>query len=150
MSLTTDPQDPRLGKYNPDRKGQDEAYLVLSAEERAKGFVRQVRTSYVHKGQRPKYPTRELTADEHERYDQYGYVLYESYPADGSAGCVGRFWTKEQLNSGCGITTTMGLALAETYARDPKFYGATYCCGCGAHFPVDQFTWSGTDQRVGS
>jgi hypothetical protein len=22
----------------------------------------------------------------------------------------------------------MGRALSETYARDPKFYGATFCC----------------------
>lgn len=150
MSLTTDPNDSRLGKYDPERKGMDETYLVLSDEERAKGFVRPVRKSYVHKGVQPKYPTRELTADEHERYDQYKYVLYEPYPKDGSSGCVGRFWTQEQLNSGCGTLTTMGTALAETYARNPKFYGATYCCGCGAHFPVEQFVWDGTDQVVGS
>ena len=44
----------------------------------------------------------------------------------------------------CGVTTTMGLAIAETYARDPKYYGATMCCFCGGHFPVGQdgeFTW---------
>ena len=44
----------------------------------------------------------------------------------------------------CGVVTTMGLALAETYARDPAFYGATYCCGCRMHRPVGQhgeFTW---------
>jgi hypothetical protein len=34
----------------------------------------------------------------------------------------------------CGVATTMGLALAETYARDPSFYSGTYCCGCRKHF----------------
>jgi hypothetical protein len=150
MTFTTDPQDPRLGKFQPERKGQDEAYLVLSEDERAKGFVRPVRRSYVHEGKRPKYPTRELTSQEHEMYDKYGYVLYEQYPEDGSMGCVGRFWTKEQLESGCQVTTTMGQALAETYARNPKFYGATYCCGCSSHFSVDEFVWAGSSDRVGS
>lgn len=53
----------------------------------------------------------------------------------------------------CGVVTTMGTALAETYARDPTFYSGTFCCGCGAHFPVGedgQFVWSGTDEKVGS
>lgn len=50
----------------------------------------------------------------------------------------------------CGGATTMGWALAETYARQPTFYGATYCCDCMAHFPVAEFTWAGTDQLVGS
>lgn len=46
----------------------------------------------------------------------------------------------------CGTVTTMAPALAETYARDPKFYGATFCAGCRAHFPVGssgQFDWEG-------
>ena len=40
--------------------------------------------------------------------------------------------------------------IAETYARDPKFYGGTYCVSCRMHRPVAEFTWDGTDQRVGS
>lgn len=36
----------------------------------------------------------------------------------------------------CGVVTTMGLAIAETYARDPTFYGGTYCAGCRDHFPL--------------
>lgn len=93
MSLTTDPKDPRLTHYKgPEQPGpQAEVYLVLSEEERAKGFVRPVRQTYVH--------------------------------------------------NTCGAATTMGQALAETYARDPKFYGATYCVGCRAHFPVAEFKW---------
>lgn len=42
---------------------------------------------------------------------------------------------------GCQMKTTMGLALAETYARDPKFYGATMCVTCGKHPLLDEFVW---------
>lgn len=101
MSLTTDPADPRLG-HGVDAKPvpQNAAYLVLSEEERAEGFVRPVRRSYVHVG--------------------------------------------------CGTVTTMGRALAETYARDPSFYGSTYCVHCSMHKPVAEFRWDGTDEVVGS
>lgn len=51
---------------------------------------------------------------------------------------------------GCGALTTMGLALCETYARDPSFYGATYCVGCHRHRPVSEFVWAEDGQRVGS
>lgn len=44
----------------------------------------------------------------------------------------------------------MGQALSETYARDPKFYGATFCVGCNKHLPVDEFIWDGTNETVGS
>lgn len=90
--LTTDPTDPRLG-HGPDTEPgpQNEAYLVLSEEERAKGFVRPVRRSYIH--------------------------------------------------TVCGVSTRMSQAIAETYARDPKFYGATYCVGCRKHLPVSEFVW---------
>ncbi len=52
----------------------------------------------------------------------------------------------------CGTVTKMGPALAETYAVNPKYYGATFCAGdkCRTHFPVDQFVWDGTDEKVGS
>ena len=84
--------------------GQQKGYVVLSAEERAKGFVRPVRQSYVH--------------------DRCG-----------------------------GGVTTMGLALAETYARDPSFYTGTFCAICREHFPVGadgEFTWKGTADKVGT
>lgn len=102
MSLTTDPTDPRLKRYTgPEAPAkQNDVYLVLSDEERARGFVRPVRCSYQH--------------------------------------------------AKCGSVTTMGLALAETYARQPSFYGATYCCACRAHFPVAEFVWDGTTELVGS
>lgn len=149
MSLTTDPHDPKLRETRSD--GQQEAYLVLSEEERAKGFVRPVRYSYKHIGCRPKYPTRELTPEEHERYDKFGYVCFEEYPPE--TGKLGRYWTMAQLESGCGSVTTMGDALAETYARSPAFYHATFCCACGKHFPVGmdgEFVWAEDGTPVGS
>lgn len=135
MSLTTDRNDPALKETGPD--GQQKSYLVLSEEERQKGFVRPVRCGYKHVGERPKFPVRELTTEEHERYDKFHYMYYEEYP-DGRGGM---FWTDERIRSGCGTVTTMGRALAETYARDPKFYGATFCAGCGRHLPVAEFIW---------
>lgn len=50
----------------------------------------------------------------------------------------------------CGSVTTMGTALSETYARDPNFYGATYCCHCLMHKPVSEFVWTADGQAVGS
>lgn len=83
--------------------GQQKGYVVLSAEERAKGFVRPVRRTYLHEK--------------------------------------------------CGTTTTMGQALAETYARDPEFYSGTFCVNCSAHFPVGangEFVWGDTGDKVGT
>lgn len=147
MAAVTNPNDPGLKQVRAD--GQQENYLVLSEEERAKGFVRPVRSSYKHVGERPKHPTRPLTPDEGERYKQFGYAAYEEYPDSDSAVC-GRFWTDKQLAGGCGAVTTMGAALAETYARDPKFYGATFCCRCGEHRPVAEFAWEPDGSAVGS
>jgi hypothetical protein len=99
MSLTTDPK--AEGVNSPKGPGQqNKTYLVLSDEERAKGFVRPVRTSYVHVA--------------------------------------------------CGTSTTMARAIAETYARDPYFYGSTWCCHCRSHLPVAEFRWEGTTEVVGS
>lgn len=133
------------------RAGQQKAYVVLSDAERAKGFVRPVRRSYIHVGARPVHPTRPLTDDEKTRYAAQGYAVFEVYPEDDTV--VGRFWTAAQLKSGCQSVTTMGDSIAETYARDPAFYGATFCCACGGHFPVGEageFVWAGTTERVGT
>lgn len=101
MGLTTDRNDPCIREIRPD--GQQACYLVLSDEERAKGFVRPVRQTYRHET--------------------------------------------------CGTTTTMGLAIAETYARQPTFYSGTFCVHCRGHFPVGpkgEFVWDGTNEKVGS
>jgi hypothetical protein len=87
--------------------GMQKNYLVLSEEERAQGFVRPVRTRYMHLR--------------------------------------------------CGSITTMGIAIAETYARNPSFYGGTFCAVCREHFPVGadgEFVWvekgEATDLKVGT
>lgn len=83
--------------------GMQKDYVVLTEEERKKGFVRPVRSTYKH--------------------------------------------------AKCGQTTTMSNALAETYAREPKFYSGTYCATCKRHFPVGEdgeFTWYGTKEKVGT
>lgn len=132
--------------------GMQKGYVVLSAEERAKGFVRPVRRSYVHVGRpAPKHPLRDLT-DEDRRLYGAAYAKFEVYPESESPR-TGRFWSQGDLDAigkGCGIVTTMGQSLAETYAGDPKFYGGTFCVGCRTHFPVDEFVWDGTQERVGS
>lgn len=154
MGITTDPESPCLKNIEPS--GMQSCYLVLSEEERAKGFIRPVRTSYRHVGiAGPKNPLRDLTEDEHKQYDQYKYIKYEEYP-DNDGCVVGRYWTQEQLDKvgkGCGTVTTMGMALAETYARNIHFYGATWCCGCGKHLKVGsdgEFVWEPDGSRVGS
>lgn len=157
MSLTTDPADPRLGHgVDAVPVPQHDVYLVLSAEERAKGFTRPFRDKYIHVGPPgPVHPLRALTDEERERYAECCYVGFEDYPQprpDGSS-IVGRYWTQAQLDAagkGCGTETVMGYELSATYARNPRFYGSTYCCGCSRHLPVAEFTWSTDGQRVGS
>lgn len=150
MSLTTDPNDPRL-KAEPVPGRQNNVYLVLSAAERAKGFIRPLRRAYLHVGEKPTHPLRDLTEEERERYSQYGYVKFEAY-SEPDSSVTGRFWTQAQLDGpACGgVETRMGLELCETYARDPKFYGSTYCCGCCKHFAVAEFTWVEDGALVGS
>lgn len=101
MPLTDNPNDPKLG-WGVDETPveQNEVYLVLSEEERSKGFIRPYRDRYIHKI--------------------------------------------------CGTETVMGRVLSETYARDPKFYGATFCVGCSKHRPVSEFYWSIDQKEVGS
>jgi hypothetical protein len=64
MSLTTDPNNPCLNTLKGEGQ-QNECYLILSDEERAKGFVRPYRDSYIHRGKNIKFPKgstlRELT-----------------------------------------------------------------------------------------
>ncbi|MGN2634647.1 hypothetical protein ACTD5D_00315 [Nocardia takedensis] len=49
MSITDDPHDPRLTRgADSEPVDQAPAYLVLSEHERARGFVRPLRRTYVH------------------------------------------------------------------------------------------------------
>jgi len=168
MSLTTDKNNPCLKKTKDD--GQQACYLVLSEEERAKGFVRPVRTAYRHVGKEvEKGEVISLEEALKERGDtakeiytkEKGFAAYLKYPESESPS-VGKFIKKDELDAinsgkerfgGCGTVTTMGLALSETYARSPSFYGATFCCGCGTHLPVGEngeFVWEGTNEKVGT
>lgn len=149
--LTTNLNDPRLG-HGADEQPvpQSEVYLVLSEEERAKGFVRPYRDSYHHVGYHPKFQLRDLTEEEKERYASEDYVKFEIYP-ESMAPRTGRFWTQKQLDQkGCGVITKMGRELSETYARNPHFYGTTYCVGCQMHRPVQEFVWTADGEVVGS
>lgn len=106
--LTSDPTDSRLTHgADSEPSPQADVYLVLSEDERAQGFVRPVRKTYVHKR------------------------------------------GMSQRTPACGQATTMSRELADTYARDPKFYGATYCVGCRMHLPVNEFDWD-DGEMVGS
>lgn len=52
MGITDDPADPRLTRGADPVDGppveQAEVYLVLSEQERARGFIRPLRLSYIH------------------------------------------------------------------------------------------------------
>lgn len=97
--LTDGSPVPEDGSHTQLRSnGQQQGYVVLTPEERAKGFLQPVRNKYVHKS--------------------------------------------------CGAVTHMGQSLSETYARDPWFYSGTFCIGCGAHFPLHEFTWDGTHESL--
>jgi hypothetical protein len=104
MGITTDRNDPGIQKLRGD--GQQEAYLVLSDEERAKGVI---------------VPFRRVTR-----------------------------------HLACGTVTTIPVACAETYARNPYFYGGTFCCHCGKHFDLrdkttgrHNFVWDEDGTPVG-
>lgn len=133
------------GEKRPD--GQFSRHPTLPDDQR-KAFVRPVRDQYKHVGNGgPVHPTRPLTEEEKVRFAKQGYVLFEGYPRSHTlAGC---YWTQERLDraEGCGTVTTMGRALAETYAAKPDFYGSTFCQGCGEYFPVGEFVWIGEDGR---
>lgn len=105
------PENPESSSVPTNRRlpdGQYADHWVLCEEERHKGFVRPLRTSYIHVG------------------------------PPGGKGCGGR--------------TTMPMACAETYAREPSYYGSTFCCTCNGYFPVGEngeFVWPDSNERVG-
>jgi len=158
VSLTTDPTSACLGHGVDDTPvSQNACYLILSDEERAKGFVHPLRDSYVHVGTPgPAFPLRDLTDEEERLFGENGYVKFEPWPEGFKGSSTGRFWTQAELDAvgeGCGARTRMAHEIAETYARSPRFYGATYCVGCQMHRPVGErgeFVWDSTDERVGT
>ena len=79
---------------------------------------------------------------QHEAY----WVLSEAERAKGFVAPV----RDRYVHDACGGETTMGVALSETYAREPGYYGSTFCATCRDHFPVGQFKWSHTSIIVGA
>lgn len=61
-----------------------------------------------------------------------------------------RPYRNKYVHTTCGAVTIMGDKLSQTYARDPKFYGATFCVHCSKHLPVSEFTWDADGAVVGS
>jgi hypothetical protein len=41
----------------------------------------------------------------------------------------------------CGVATKVPVGVAETYQKNPTFYGSTFCCGCREYYPIAQFKW---------
>lgn len=148
MALTTDKNDPQL--HEAQENGQNKTYLILSDEEKAKGFVRPVRVSYKHVGKDIDITNmEELSQEDIDSGKGEIYVGYVRYN-DPDSPLVGRYVRHEDLKKGCGSITTMNQQIAETYARDPQFYGSTFCVGCNAHIVVEEFVWVGTNEKVGS
>lgn len=150
MSITANINDPGLNKVKDN--GQNESYLVLSEEERAKEFIRPLRTTYKHVGRLFKPGENgEIKLFDEPNGNYVGYFKLNNLPGGPSLTARDIEIIKKEGNlGGCGAETIMNQAIAETYARDPKFYGATFCTGCGTHLPVSEFVWLGTDERVGS
>src|SRR5580700_645176 len=105
MGLTTDRNDPNLHVVKPN--GQNATYLILSEEERAKGFVRPLRTKYRHVG--IDYCLAAITVD------GKAFLCGQLRLHDGECGGL-LFETRPK--GGCGSTTSMGYELCATYARD--------------------------------
>jgi hypothetical protein len=155
MSFTTNPNDSELGHgYDQHKK-----YLILSEEERSKGFIRPVRTSYRHVGKKIDIKGGTIESLSEDGKSRHGtrnnYVAFIRYP-ESESPVIGRAITQKELDNigkyigGCGCVTKMSRELAETYARNPKFYGSTYCVICKMHKPVNEFVWEGTDEIVSS
>jgi len=60
-------------------------------------------------------------------------------------------WNSGERVGGCGGKTIMAREISETYAREPSFYGSTWCMNCQKHIDVNEFTWDDcSGETVGS
>ena len=105
------PADVRAAQLADPETGQHKSYITLCESERAKGFVRPVRTKYIHVG-------------------VGGHEIDPNNPAKHG-----------RTGDGCGVETRMATSIAETFARDPGFYSAGFCCGCNRHVPNAELVW---------
>lgn len=81
------------------------------------------------------------------REGYYHWVLSEEERKKGFVRPVRRSY----IHISCGTVTKMSTPIAETYARDPKYYGSTFCCHCKKHLPVAEFHWDDVEKsQVGS
>jgi hypothetical protein len=55
---------------------------------------------------------------------------------------------KKYVHDECYGTTTMADHIAQSFARDPTQYHKTFCATCKDYYPLDEFTWKGTQIRV--
>ncbi len=106
-----DPEEVRKQQQADPPTGQHADYIILCEEERAKGYVRPLRDTYVHVG-------------------VGGHEIDPNNPA-----------RHGRTGNGCGVLTRMPEACAETWARDIAFYSHTFCVGCNRHLPVAEFVW---------
>ena len=163
MSLTTDKNHPGVNKPKGDNQ-QNETYLILSEEERAKGFIRPYRNRYVHVGRNVKSHWksihRMLDEEEQKEYPKKKFVAVMTVLTNEDGSFKGGSyitqveldaWNNGERIGGCGGKTLMAREISETYARDPNFYGATWCMNCGKHIDVNEFIWDdGGNETVGS
>ena len=146
------PEEVRRNQTN--ETGQHDGYLVLCEDERKKGFVRPYRDAYKHVGRRVCGKPRELLNDPRPLpvvcTDEPGHpgdcTVWAPVESDAALARA----RDSHVLGGCGSVTRMGRALSETYARDPTFYGATFCVACNQHLPVAEFVWTLDGARVGS
>jgi hypothetical protein len=145
------PEDESHKKINP-ATGMQSDYIVLTREERAKGFVKPLRRKYLHTG-------RLMCGTAMHPYDSdyYGAGAYvvccgpvgHTGPHGNDGGHTASVATATELDrlrrtgryKGCGTPTSMSQEIAETYARDPRFYNGTFCVHCKKHFPLNEFEW---------
>lgn len=87
---------------------------------------------------------------EGQKNEEGQHSVYLVLPDDEIAKGFVRPYRNKYIHNVCGVETVMGQKLSETYARDPSFYGATFCVGCNKHLSVGEFVWSLDGQTVGS
>lgn len=133
--------------------GQQQGYVVLTPEERARGWVRPYRDAYKHVGphvcgypglpdpEGKKLPLVCTLPPGHAGPHRCDHQVED-------VGQLERAGNKHHIG-GCQAITPMTRSIAETYARDPGFYSGTFCTTCGKHRPLSEFRWYEMDGSIG-